>query len=366
VQLLRADIRVFDNKFNFLGEISDYEEFVLVKRLTRFGEFQISINFAKASARLFKVGNFIYIDKERSGIIEHIERRMGGISDKGETLFVKGFTPEHLLSYRVTYPYPGLDSWSMVGCGESVIKALVRYNMGDLAKDINRVIPLVDFAPDEKRGKELSISTDYKKLHEEAASAAALTGLGIKMIMDVELRKFIFDVLSGRDLTSLQTVLPPVIFSSEYDNVFSQCYTDSRVSYRNVAIVDSRRDSIGREIAFVNNEISGENRRELFVSGGSIPRGEADKQRELGALRLNDMVHVKALDGVINPHHSFKYGVDYKLGDIVTMKYDDITLHAPITEVTEKWTAKDGYGLKAAIGGCVPTLIDRILLAMHN
>ena len=357
---MRVDIRVFDYEFNFLGEVSDYEEFVFTKRLTKFGEFQIGINFDKANARLFEVGNFIYLDSERSGIIDHVERRLGGASDKGESLFVKGFTPEHFLTYRVTYPPPGADTWHMTGDGESVIKELVQYNMGNSALNRNRIIPFIEYEPNLNRGKQINFSTDYKKLHEEISSAAVLSGLGVKMTMDAPSKKFVFDVFAGKDLRSVQTDLPPVIFSSEYDNVFSQCYTESRVNYRNVAIVDSRGEGAGRGIVLVGDDVSGEMRRELYVSGRDIAKGQTEQQSERGLSRLNETGYVKALEGVINPYHSLRYREDYQLGDVVTMKYGDITLHTPITEVTEKWTVKGGYGLTMTLGNRVPTLIDKI------
>ena len=357
---MRADIRVFDGQFNFLGEVSDYEEFVLTKRLTMFGEFQIAINYDKANARLFEVGNFIYLDSERSGIIDHVERRLGGASDKGESLFVKGFTPEHILTYRITYPPSWADAWSRVSQGESVIKPLVQNNMGSASEYANRIIPSVHYAPSLGRGRIVFFHTAYKKLHEEVSTLAILSGLGIKMTMEPEAKRFLFDVFVGRDLSSAQTNVPPVIFSSEYDNVFSQCYTESRINYKNVAIVGTMERGMTGGVAYIGDQNSGKMRRELFVPGNDIPAGQIQQQVERGNARLSERGYVRTLDGVINPHHSLKYREDYKLGDIVTMKYDDIMLHTPITEVTEKWTAKNGYGLAMTFGNRVPTLIDKI------
>jgi hypothetical protein len=364
VIILRCDIRIFDDAFNFLGEISDYEEFIFTRRMTKFGEFQIAVNINKPSSELFKIGHFIYLDRERSGIIEHIERKLGGASDKGETLFVKGFTSEYFLTYRVTYPPPGADSWSMFGNGENVIKSLIRYNMGDTALNRSRVIPFIEYAESLNRGTNVNFSTDYKRLDEEISSVAELSGLGIKMCMDVVSKKFIFDVFVGKDLRSSQAENPPVIFSSEYDNVLSQCYTESHTGYKNTAVVDSRGDGATRGIIVVGDNISAENRREVYVSGRDIPKEQPLLQTERGLLRLNEMKSVKTLDGVVNPHHSFKYGTDYNLGDLVTMKYGDVVLHAPITEVTEKWTVKGGYNLEATFGKRMPTLIDKIKMSL--
>jgi hypothetical protein len=249
----------------------------------------------------------------------------------------------------------------MSGSGESIIKTLVRYNMGDTAVNCNRAMPFIEYAEDLYRGDFLSFSTDYKRLDEEVASIAALSGLGIKVVMDAASKKFIFDVYVGRDLRSIQNTFPPVIFSSEYDNVFSQCYTESRVSHRNVAVVESRGEGAARGIVVVGDEIYGENRREMYVSGRDIAAGEVDKQTERGLSRLNETSFVKSLDGEVNSHHSLKYGTDYRLGDLVTMMYgEEVLLHVPITEVCEKWTIKSGYGLSLMLGKAAPTLIDRI------
>lgn len=67
-----------------------------------------------------------------------------------------------------------------------------------------------------------------------------LSGLGLNVDIDVELKKFVFRVLEGRNLSASQSVHPSAIFSLEFDTLKQLSYVESELDYQNYAIVARR------------------------------------------------------------------------------------------------------------------------------
>src|SRR5690606_19100920 len=98
----------------------------------------------------------------------------------------------------------------------------------------DRKIPFMSIAPDQQRGIETPRQTRYEPLDQVMESIARWCDIGWHVYLDFDNKKWVFDVIEGRDLTAGQTTNPPVIFSRNFDNVLSQEYKESDVSYRNV------------------------------------------------------------------------------------------------------------------------------------
>lgn len=358
-------VRVLSNSLAFLGEIDNFEELIFTTRLTSFGEFEIVINKNKPESQLLQHGNILFLDASKAGIIEHVEIRF----NKGlEIVFASGFSLLHIISKRITFPFSKLNKWKLNSNGENVIKSLMDYNLGNTVQSANRKMERVLIAPNQNRGSQIEFETEFEQLNYEIERIANSTDLGIKMTLDTLNKKFVFDVFCGKDLTINQNTQPPVIFALEYDNIANQNFTLSSVGYKNVAIVATDIVEIkgvqDRTIVKVNDEICGEERREVFVNGRLASKegqgSEALKLEQYGKEKLLGMPFINMLEGTINPNDIMKYGKDYFLGDTVTMKYDKTTLNSKITEVTEKWTVKDGYSIDCTFGNKTPTLIDKI------
>ncbi len=362
---LKRPVRIFAPDFTFLGEIDDYEEFIFTKRLTVWGEFEMRITGSSPNAGLLSHGRFIYLDNRRAGIIEHIESYSNEKGGGREFIEVKGFTPEYLLSYRIALPTLGRDKWTMSGNGESVIKALVDYNLGTAA-DVNRKIPVIAIQSNKNRGAAITFESEKKTLDLEVERIAKVTDLGFEMLFDLEGKRFLFDVLKGKDRTVGQNLCPPVIFAAEYDNILDKRLTESTIGHKNVAIIESWTSTDIKNTIVVNGNLSGLNRRELYIDGGTAETNELAKQTELANERLSAHKRVFTLEGTINPFSNLKYGLDYGLGDIITVKYGHITINTTISEVTEKWTAKNGYSIECVFGSSIPTLIDRIKSSLFS
>lgn len=358
-------IRIIDPEFHLLGEIDDYESLIFTKRYDTFGEFQLTINKDKKNTAMLKRGCIIFIDNTRAGIIDHRGPYREANGGGGETLNLMGYTLERLLNYRVTEPPPGEDTWRMTNPAETVIKALINYNLGPGANKPERIIPEVIIAPDQQRGVEATWETEYRPLDEDVQKLCRQTGLGIITYLDFSRRKIIVDTIEGRDLTVGQRIYPPVIFSTEFDNLMEQQLTDSTMDYRSTALVCSKGEGKNRCYITLHGELTGLDRREVFVNARDVVQSDVDKLSERGDEALAAAAPIFTLDGKINPRNTMLYGKDYALGDIVTMRHDETVLHTRITEVTETWD-ENGYAMTCVFGEKAPDLIGKLKQAVNQ
>lgn len=133
--------------------------------------------------------------------------------------------------------------------------------------------------------------------------------------------KLCLDVYSGLDRTDSQTIREPIIFHYTSGDIDEPSYLRSIRDYKNMAIVTS---SIGvLEVQGIPPAGSGMNRRILYLDGGDIGDleyavfSEALKQKAKAELQQHNMLYM--FDGAISPLARYKYGVDYNLGDTVTV-----------------------------------------------
>ncbi len=360
---MNPTVRIIDKDFNFLGEIDNFLQLVFTKKFVAYGEFEMQIEKSVASSRYLQIGNIIYLDENRAGIIEYVEINQDA---EKELITVQGYTLEKLLNRRITLPHSGKAEWKLEAPFESVIKSLVTFNLGQLAT-AERIISEIVIADNLARGGVITFSSAYKQLDEEVKALCLNNAGGICVKLDTALKKFVFDVVFGMDRTVNQNVNPPVIFSAEFDNVLDQALVQSEMDYKNTAVTGGKGEGANREIILVyedNKPISGLNRREIFadirdsnVTSAMLP--------QKGLERLQENPKILSLDGKINPYHSLKYGSDFYLGDIVTRVYGNAVVDTRITEVTESYDSS-GYKLECVFGNKMPTILDKIKNGVRN
>lgn len=148
----------------------------------------------------------------------------------------------------------------------------------------------------------------------------------------------------GRDLTNV------VEFSKEYENLLSESYHNANFDERTTAIVLGEGEGAQRKKVIVGDEFTGIERKELYVDA-------RDLQQENDGVMMSDSAYLNALrsrghsklaehnkvftfGGDIDLKSSlFKYGVDYDVGDRVTIKSSTLGLKktAVLAGVEETW-----------------------------
>lgn len=197
------------------------------------------------------------------------------------------------------------------------------------------------------------------------------SGLGWDVTLDLVNKRWVFDIVEGRQLIAGQNVNPPVIFSPQFESLKSLQYAQSELNYKNVAIVAGQGEGVERRVIEVGS-FSGLNRHEIFVDARDVEEVDDDGQSipvqqiiqaltDRGQQQLNELLQEEYLEGQILTNSPFKYETAYDLGDIVTIQNKEwgVTMDARITEIKEVYEAA-GFSIEATFGNSRPTLIQKI------
>jgi len=293
----------------------------------------------------------IYINNQphKSGIIRYREITE---DDSGiETLIVKGPTLGGVLDQRVTVT----SNYDRIrGPAETVMKHYVTNHLISSAYP-DRNIPVFSVAPNQYRGKETPWQTRFDPLDQVMEKIAEWCDIGWLVKLDFQNKKWMFDVLPGRDLTAGQSILPPVIFSHDFDNIQSQQYVDSKLQYKNAGYAGGKGEDEDRLIQFVGGGL-GLNRREVFLDCSSADN--ATELIDLGKQKLSELKQIVTYNGMILNTNSFVYEKDWDLGDRVTLQNRswNLAMDNRITEVKEIY--EPASKIEAVLGDEIPTITN--------
>lgn len=346
-------IRIFNKGFHFITEIDAYESLLWTRRWHKSGEFQVIVNQHMQNVDELKEGRII-TNGDNAGIIAHIEEMTSKVGKGSDQLLVKGYDLKGLISKRITIPPVGQSYDRLTANAETIIKGYVERNAVNTTSE--RVIPNFTIAPNQFRGQSLFYQTRFKPLHEELEKISIATGIGWDVFFNGN--GYEFDVLEGRNLTTIQNDNPPVIFSAEFDNVKEQKMIESSIGYKNVAIVAGQGEGAERDIAIVG-EVSGLERNEVYVDARDV-EGSNDLSSR-GEQKLSEYAKVESFETQVLTYGPFIYRKDWDLGDIVTVQNakKTRTAHVRVVEVTEI-TEQDGFNLDAVFGQPMPTVFEKI------
>ncbi len=351
-------IRIIDKDFNFLGEIDDYEALIFTRSWGGIGSFEIHINANKKYTSKLQKENIIFLSEKKAGVILYREVS----TEHNEQLIVKGQQLKTYLGRRITMPPTGRARDYKNDYVENIMKHFVEANCANPA-DTKRKIDRLKIAPIKSRGIKTQYQTRFKNLAEELEKLSLVGGLGWDVFLDLKNKKFVFDVFEGRDLTASQNMLPPAIFSVDYDNISSQKLIESIMAYKNTGYVGGQGEGVDRAIQVVGENVRGLERYEVFIDARDIE--DSRNLSERGLQKLEELKEVMTFDNEILTQSNLVYEEDYNLGDLVTAINSKwkVVLDSRITEVTEIYEV-GGYRINAVFGNNVPTLVERIKQGM--
>jgi hypothetical protein len=354
-------IRVISPAFEFLGEIDNYESLQFTRRFFRPGEFELHMNIKKGFTDELVEDNLIQLDRDtkKVGIIRHREISQ----DNTETLIIKGTALSGVIGRRVTVPdaITGYDRIS--GSAEEVLKHYIDTNCVNPV-DADRVIPQLIIAVNQNRGISTPWQTRYENLADVLQQIAEWCDIGWDVILDLVNSKWVFDVNPGRDLTAGQSILPPVIFSTEFDNIEGQAFRIDASGYKNVGYAGGQGEEEARLVLQVG-DASGLDRHEVFLDCSSSET--ADELTANGEQALATYNKVIAYEGKVIDGGSFVYGQDWDLGDIVTVRNPKwgIAMDSRIIEVKEIYEAGNN-SIEVTFGNEIPTLQSKLKKALNT
>ena len=299
------------------------------------GAFEVYIAASPRNIEIFQTGRIVGRDddKEHFGLIESVELETN--SEDGDYLIIKGRFLMCLLERRIIYPTLNFTSQTSYG---TIIQKAVENNA---LLNGNRLIPGLKLG--EIQGacwsQTTKLQVSYENLMEWIYTICEKIGgtanIRLSKIAE-EQYEMIFDLFQGADRSILQEENPHIVFSDSYNNLLSfTCFTDTSVK-KNFAYVLGKGEGQQRKRTtfYYGDEPEQLNRYEVYVDAKNI----SDEEQENGKTKpISDAEYIELLREKGNQNiiptktksesqiavqsTQFQYGVDYFVGDFVTVEH---------------------------------------------
>lgn len=299
------------------------------------GAFEVYIAASPRNIEIFQTGRIVGRDddKEHFGLIESVELETD--SEDGDYLIVKGRFLMCLLERRIIYPT--LNFTTMTAYGIIIQKAVEN----NALTSGNRLIPGLKL--EEIQGtcwsQTTKLQVSYENLMKWIFTICEKIGgtANIRLSkIDNEQYEMIFELSQGTDRSILQEINPHIIFSDRYNNLLSFTYfTDTSVK-KNYAYVLGKGEGEKRKRTtyFEDSEPSSLDRYEVYVDAKEISDEEqvdnetkplseeeyAELLKEKGKQNIVPIT-MKSESQIAVQSTQFQYGVDYFVGDFVTVEH---------------------------------------------
>lgn len=299
------------------------------------GAFEVYIAASPRNIEIFQTGRIVGRDddKEHFGLIESVELETD--AEDGDYLIIKGRFLMCLLERRIIYPtfnFTKLVSYSQI------IMNVVQYNA--CTSGIRKIPGLVvGCSSGTFWDTETKLQVSYDNLMEWVYTICEKIGGTANIRLSKtnnEHYEMIFELSQGTDRSILQEINPHIFFSDRYNNLLSFTYfTDTSVK-KNYAYVLGKGEGEKRKRTtyFEGAEPSSLERYEVYVDAKDISNEEQEngETKPLSEEEYSELLKEKGKQNLVSTKTKsesqiavqstqFQYGVDYFVGDFVTVEY---------------------------------------------
>ena len=357
------ELYILDSFLRRVAVIDVFESLIWTDRYKELGDFQLVIAADSASRGLLLKNTLIASDfSYRVMKLETIEDSVD--ADGNKMLTVTGNSLEKILVQRVAAealygpvdpPGEGEDAltvptWDLEGLPADLARYIFDQICVEGLLSDSDVLPYIVggtiFPSDTILEPSSSISWQLppKSLYDAIKEVCDLFDMGFRLVRDPVLCNLHFDIYMGRNRTSDQTIDPAVVFSPELDNLTNTKELTSVAEQMDAAYVFSPR---GTKLVYAGDASDftvGFERKVLMVDASDLTDA-TDIDAALiqrGQVALAEHRGLQLFDGEINQQSSYRYGVDYNVGDLVEQR--DANGFANYLRVTEQILTSDGEG----------------------
>lgn len=326
------DIYILDQNLLRTEVVESFESMIWTERYSAFGDFILELDPNLAESPLYTHGTYLAIGgSERVMYIDYTELTN---RDDGSRVFrVQGKSLEAKLRERALY-----DSNISTGSGLAPFilgpdtpASMMRWLFNATCRSNTLIptdnIPFIQADNYSSTGHipeptdSVTIQTEIDTLYNVLKSIGDVYGLGFRLVRRADDSKLYFDVYTGYDRTTTQTVRDAVVFSTALDNLTATTDLTSSEQYKNVAYVYAPN---GSRIVYSDDadaNTSGFNKKILIVNANDIEDAAGStlnaKLDQRGKEELAKNRTVMGFDGEIPQNGPYVYGTHYFLGDLV-------------------------------------------------
>lgn len=325
----------------------DHESLIWTERYKQYGDFELQIATSLRARSLLKPGTYLAMNKSRRVMkIETVEEKN---VDRKRIMTIKGRSLEAIMMDRVAKESVSdlttSPTWNITGLTPMGIARKIFHDIcvtGVLSsKDVIPYIFEGSFAEPSNIPEPTDIinaAIPPLSVYDALIQLTDVWDFGFRILRQGDMSKLWFDVYTGADRTTSQTILPAVIFSPDLDNLHNVSELTTIQGAKNVAYVYS---PAGFQMVYaddVDPDIDGFDRKVLIVTADDIT---ADSTSDIlaaliqrGKEELAKNRTLQAFDGEISQTSQYFPGRDYNVGDLVEQRNSDgVTNQMRVSEI---------------------------------
>lgn len=315
---------ILDRDFNSVGLIDAFEAFIWTERYNQAGDFELHVAASNEILSTIQMDYYIYIaESDRLMIIESFQLTTD--PSNGNKLKISGRSLESILDRRIVWNQTILDGYL-----QGQIQKLLNQNIIS-PTDPNRRIPNFIFEEtDDPTILSMRIRSQCTgdNLYDAICSICESFGIGFKITLN-DSNQFVFKLFNGADRSYYQNDNAPIIFSPYFDNLLDTAYSYNTTSHKTIGLVAGEGEGSERKkIDTGDDTITGLDRKELYIdardlstNNGEISDAEYYLQLiQRGDEKLADHTVESYFEGSMETQISFRYGIDFFIGDIVEVE----------------------------------------------
>lgn len=363
------EVYTLDSQLRRVEVIDRFESLIWTERWGAFGDFEMVL-FATPEMQRLLVTNTQLAMNESDRVMTIDKAVRSNNSEGAATITITGRSMEYSFEDRVaTEGLVGLvdgKDWVLTGTPGNIVRFMFAKICVEGILSAEDKIPF--FTPGtiypadtiDEPTQVITVKIPIGSLYKVMKDICDIYGLGFRLVRNLDASEVYFNVYTGSDLTTKQSSRMPVVFSPDLDNLNDITELTSAEDFKNVAYVFTKHGSMIVYANGVDPSVAGFQRRVLLVDATDVedPAGPA-----LNAIMLNKGLdglancrNIFAFDGEIPQSSSYKYGVHYRLGDIVEMRTEDGAVNN--MRVTEQIFVSDTQGERS-----YPTLtLDQFIM----
>lgn len=313
-----------------------HESLIWTDRWNAYGDFEVTAPSSDKFDSVFAMDN--WIGHSHSDRIMRVFEREDYMEDDGRRMSrASGRSYESLLNRQDMYPrYDTSDKYiTWDGTTEDIVHRVVKDFFGFHPNVYIRSPPVAD--------TQAWVTLDLENVYDSIRKLLDTEGKGFSITYNENpgiypSNYLAFKILSSRDMSD------SIIFSEEQGTLASEKHLQSKYDWVNTAEVQTTARRYRTRVTATSAVIPSEDRYTIFVNAGDLKVGteQGDFKTEsqlmshlrlLGKQALAEYQAIDAVDGEIGDQQEYKYGEDYILGDIVTIRTSKgVTRKAKITE----------------------------------
>lgn len=346
-------IKLENDTFNRIAVIDNATSVIWVKRFNAVGQFEIYI---KASPELLELlDGDIFITRDDSNVAMYVEHiQLNTDQENGDYITISGRSAECILGWRII---TRAVYSSETTTAEYIIRNLIQQQLIYSPVIINpRAIEWLELGPENEWDDKVTRQFTGKSLLAIVQELCVTYNYGFEFEWNGA--GFTINLYKGLDRSYDQSENTFVVFSPKFENLGNTEYIKDTSNYANCCVVGGEGE--GSQRVFVEvfpEDLEGFYRRYIYVDArqSSSDNLSANQYRQMlredAVEALEQTKTTTSFNGEILNYNNYTYGVDYNLGDKVSVINEyGIRGNTTITEITEV-EDESGYRL-------VPTLSE--------